>query len=209
MIRIVVVDDHPVFRLGMTALLRTMDDIDVVGEADSPESATIIDGTVDVVLMDLHLGSASGIALTRDLTTRYPNLRVLVITMLEDEDSIVAAVRAGARGYVLKGASPAEIERAIRTVANGDLILSARVAARALSTLSRAPSVPAVFPDLTDREREVLDLVARGLDNTSISRRLGLSPKTVRNNVSTVLAKLRLPDRSAAIVHAREYGLGR
>lgn len=209
MIRVVVVDDHPVFRLGMTALLRTMDDIHVVGEADSPESATIIDETVDVVLMDLHLGSASGIALTRELTTLYPDLRVLVITMLEDDDSIVAAVRAGARGYVLKGASPAEIERAIWAVANGDLILSARVAARALSTLRRSASVPAVFPDLTEREREVLDLVARGLDNTSISRRLGLSPKTVRNNVSTVLAKLRLPDRSAAIVHAREHGLGR
>ncbi|HEX3005928.1 MAG TPA: response regulator transcription factor [Angustibacter sp.] len=211
-IRVVVVDDHPMFRLGMVAMLGSLDGIEVAGQADSAEAAfAAVDGAtdpVDVVLMDLHLGADSGVETTRELVRRHPDLRVLVVTMLEDDDSVVASVRAGARGYLLKGATPVEVERAVRAVANGEVILGPAVAARALAQLTGARQAVSPFPSLTERELEVLDLVARGLDNTSISRRLVLSPKTVRNHVSNVLTKLAVPDRSAAIVRAREAGLG-
>lgn len=209
-IRVAIVDDHPVFRLGMAALLRSLDGITVVAEAASMQQAVErIDANVDVVLMDLHLGADSGAETTRELLRRAPGLKVLVITMLEDDDAVVGAIRAGARGYLLKGADPDEVERAVRAVANGDVLFGHGIAARALTHLTQPPTrQPQVFPALTDREREVLDLVARGLDNTQISRRLTLSPKTVRNNVSNILTKLQLPDRAAAIVRARENGLG-
>jgi DNA-binding NarL/FixJ family response regulator len=209
-IRVAVVDDHPMFRLGMAAMLDSLDDIACVVQADSAQAALDgIDQDVDVVLMDLHLGQDSGVETTRELVRRYPGLRVLVVTMLEDDDSVVASVRAGARGYLLKGATPEEVERAVRAVANGEVILGPAVAALALSQLSGGRSgSSSPFPALTERELEVLELVARGLDNTSISRRLVLSPKTVRNVVSNVLTKLAVPDRSAAIVRAREAGLG-
>ena len=210
-IRVVVVDDHPMFRLGMAAMLASLDGVEVVGQADSADEAYAVvagaDG-VDVVLMDLHLGADSGVEATRELVRRHPDLRVLVVTMLEDDDSVVASVRAGARGYLLKGATPDEVERAVRAVANGEVILGPAVAARALAQLTGSRPAVSPFPALTERELEVLDLVARGLDNTSISRRLVLSPKTVRNHVSNVLTKLALPDRSAAIVRARDAGLG-
>lgn len=211
-IRVVVVDDHPMFRLGMVAMLGSLDGVEVAGQADSAEAAlAAVDGAtgpVDVVLMDLHLGADSGVETTRELVRRHPDLRVLVVTMLEDDDSVVASVRAGARGYLLKGATPVEVERAVRAVANGEVILGPAVAARALAQLTGARQAVSPFPSLTERELEVLDLVARGLDNTSISRRLVLSPKTVRNHVSNVLTKLAVPDRSAAIVRARDAGLG-
>ena len=161
------------------------------------------------MLMDLHLGDDSGIETTRELVRRLPELKVLVITMREDDESVVASVRAGARGYLLKGASPEEVERAVRAVANGEMILGPKVAAKAMSVLMAGRTAARVpFPELTDREREVLDLVARGFDNATISRRLVLSPKTVRNHVANVLAKIGAPDRSAAIVRARDEGLG-
>ncbi len=208
-IRVVVVDDHPMFRLGMTAMLDSLDGVEVVGQADRTETALEVVGPgVDVVLMDLHLGDDSGVETTRELVRRNPALRVLVVTMLEDDDSVVAAVRAGARGYLLKGATPDEVDRAVRAVANGEVILGPAVAARALAHLTGARVSASPFPDLTERELEVLDLVARGLDNASISRRLVLSPKTVRNHVSNVLTKLAVRDRSAAIVRARQAGLG-
>jgi DNA-binding NarL/FixJ family response regulator len=198
-VRVAVVDDHPVFRLGMVALLRSLEGIEVTVEASSAEDALAAIGD----------GVDSGVEVTRELVRRRPDLRVLVVTMLEDDESVVASVRAGARGYLLKGATPGEMERAIRAVANGEVILGPQVAARAMTYLSGARTAGAVpFPELTDREREVLDLVARGFDNATISRRLVLSPKTVRNHVANVLAKLGLPDRSAAIVRAREAGLG-
>jgi DNA-binding NarL/FixJ family response regulator len=224
-VRVVVVDDHPVFRLGMVALLASFDGVRVVGQASSAaEARTVLgitpsgpaaDGTAaagagaDVVLMDLDLGDGSGVDVTRELVRAAPGARVLVVTMHEDEDAVVAAVRAGARGFLVKSASPAEVERAVRAVADGAMILSPSVADRAMAyvvggrTAARVP-----FPQLTDREREVLDLVAAGLDNASISRRLVLSPKTVRNHVANVLAKLAARDRSAAIVLARGEGLG-
>ncbi|WP_455606199.1 LuxR C-terminal-related transcriptional regulator, partial [Cellulosimicrobium funkei] len=163
----------------------------------------------DVVLLDLDLGDGSGVDVTRDLVRADPAARVLVVTMHEDEDAVVAAVRAGARGFLVKSASPAEVERAVRAVADGAMILSPSVADRAMAyVVGGRSAVRAPFPQLTDREREVLDLVAAGLDNASISRRLVLSPKTVRNHVANVLAKLAVRDRAAAIVRAREEGLG-
>ncbi|MFD7006555.1 response regulator [Rhodococcus jostii] len=209
-IRVAVVDDHPVFRLGMVALLSTLDGMEVAAQASSvAEALDVVDGDVDVVLMDLELGDGSGVDATRRIVERHPALRVLVVTMHEDDESLVASVRAGARGYLVKGADPGEVERAVRAVANGEVILGAAVAARAMSFMAASRRVgPTVFPELTDREREVLDLVARGYDNASISRRLVLSPKTVRNHVSNVLAKLGVPDRPAAIVRARDAGLG-
>jgi DNA-binding NarL/FixJ family response regulator len=233
-IRVAVVDDHPVFRLGMAALLDSFNGVRVVGQAASAAEARHLlgltpsvasadatvggtaeeeargpDARADVVLMDLDLGDGSGVDVTRELVRADPTARVLVVTMHEDDDAVVAAVRAGARGFLVKSASPAEVERAVHAVADGAMILSPSVADRAMAYVvggRAATRVP--FPQLTDREREVLDLVAAGLDNASISRRLVLSPKTVRNHVANVLAKLAVRDRSAAIVRAREEGMG-
>jgi DNA-binding NarL/FixJ family response regulator len=204
------VDDHPVFRLGMAGLLNSLDGIEVRAQAaTAAEAHAVVDDSIDVVLMDLHLGDDSGIETTRDLLRRLPDAKVLVITMQEDDESVVAAVRAGARGYLLKGASPDEVERGVRAVANGEVILGPKVAARAMATVTSGRSAVRVpFPELSAREREVLDLVARGFDNATISRRLVLSPKTVRNHVSNVLTKLAVPDRAAAIIKARGEGLG-
>ena len=209
-IRVAVVDDHPVFRLGMAGLLGSLDGIEVVAQAENAAQAVErIDDDVDVVLMDLHLGDDSGIETTRDLVRARPGLAVLVITMDEDDESVVAAMRAGARGYLLKSASPTEVERGIRAVANGEAILGPQVAMRAMATLtSGRTAVRVPFPELSDREREVLDLLARGYDNATIARRMVLSPKTVRNHVSNVLTKLGVPDRAQAMIRARDEGLG-
>lgn len=208
---ILVVDDHPVFRMGLSALLTSLEGMHVVAEADDADSAVAAaaDPLVDVVIMDLHLGESSGIDATRRIVAARPDLGVLVVTMMDDDDSVFAAMRAGARGYLLKGASPEEIQRAVQAVANGEVLFGPGVAARAVSYLAGARQAgPTPFPDLTDREREVLDLVAAGLDNLSISRRLSVSPKTVRNHLSNILTKLQVTDRSQAIVRAREAGLG-
>ncbi|MGX6509002.1 response regulator [Rhodococcus sp. SJ-2] len=209
-IRVAVIDDHPVFRLGMVALLGTLDGIDVVCEASSVRNALdVVTGDVDVVLMDIELGDGSGIDATRSLLSKFPGLRVLVVTMHEDEDTLVASVRAGAHGYLVKGADPSGVERAIRAVADGEMIVGAAVAAKALGAMASSRALaPTVFPQLTGREREILDLVARGLDNGTISRRLVLSQKTVRNHVSNIFGKIGAADRATAIVRAREEGLG-
>lgn len=211
-VRVTLVDDHPVFRIGMVALLDSLEGVTVVGQAAGAEAARALfagEHETDVVLMDLDLGDGSGIDVTRDLLRDRPDLRVLVVTMHEDDDAVVAAVRAGARGFLVKSSPPEAVERAVRAVAAGEMILSPAVAERAMAYVlggQRAARVP--FPQLTAREREVLDLVAHGLDNTAIARRLALSPKTVRNTLATVLAKLSLRDRAAAIVRARAEGLG-
>ncbi|MFG2876427.1 response regulator [Streptomyces sp. NPDC048337] len=214
-LRVLVVDDHPVFRMGMSALLGSLAGVEVVGEASSVESAVAaaVALTPDVVVMDLHLGDAalSGVDATREILRLCPPTAVLVVTMLDDDDSVFASMRAGARGYLLKGAAPAEIERAVRAVANGEVILGPPVASRAMEYLlghAAAGGGPVPLPELTSREREVLDLVARGLDNLAISRRLTLSPKTVRNHLSNILAKLQAATRAEAIVRARQSGLG-
>jgi len=209
-VRLVVVDDHPVFRLGMTALLASIDGLAVVAEAHDVRSAidAVTEHEPDVVLMDLNLGEESGVVATREIVSRRPDVGVLVVTMLDDDDNILAALRAGARGYLLKGAGPAEIERAVRAVAAGELLLAPGVVERALPHLAGTRAPTKVFPQLTDREHDVLELVAQGLDNLHIARRLGLTDKTVRNNLSNVLNKLGVADRGAAIARARDAGLG-
>lgn len=210
-VRVVVVDDHPVFRIGMAALLASLDRIEVVGQADCLEDAVKVVGEhePDVVLMDLDLGASSGVEATRDILRAHPRTGVLVITMLGDDDSLFASIRAGARGYLLKGASPAEIERAVRAVANGEVLLGPQVAQRAATYLSgsRTKGVRPL-PELTDREREVLDLVARGFDNSTIARRLVLSSKTVRNYVYGIATKLDIEGRPQLILRAQQEGLG-
>jgi DNA-binding NarL/FixJ family response regulator len=211
-IRVVLVDDHPVFRIGLAALLSSLPGIAVVGQAaDAAQGRALLleRDDVDVAVVDLDLGDGSGVDVIRDVLRVRSDLRVLVVTMHDDDQAVAASVRAGARGYLLKSAPPDAVERAVRAAAAGEMILSPQVAERAMAyvlggrTAARAP-----FPQLTDREREVLDLVAAGLDNTGIARHLGLSAKTVRNVVATVLAKLALPDRAAAVARARAEGLG-
>ena len=211
-VRIVVVDDHPVFRMGMVALLATVGHFDVVGEAETVDQAVSITTSAapDVVLMDLQLGEGSGVEATRRIVEAQPSVGVLVVTMMDDDDSVFAAMRAGARGYLLKGAGPGDIQRAVEAVVRGEVLLGPQVAARALGYLTGARrDGPTPFPDLTDREREILDLVAAGLDNAAVARRLTVSPKTVRNHLSNVFTKLQVADRAQAIVRAREAGLGR
>lgn len=213
-LRIVLVDDHPVFRLGMAALLGSLPGVEVVGAAAGAREAHALllgEGApeVDVVVMDLDLGDGSGVDVTRELLAARPRTAVLVMSMHEDDDAVVAAVRAGARGYLVKSAPPEQVERAVHAVAAGEMILGPTVAARAMAyVLGGRTAVRVPFPRLTDREREVLDLVAAGHDNVVIARRLGLSAKTVRNHVASVLTKLEVPDRSAVILRARAEGLG-
>lgn len=214
-IRVVLVDDHPVFRMGLSILLEALPGVTVVAEAGTAEAAVAAVGAYgpDLAVVDLHLGDRlpSGIDAIRAMLRIRPGTAVLVLTMLDDDDSVFAAMRTGARGYLLKGAGPGEIERAVRAVANGEVILGPAVASRAVAYLTglRSPgAAPVPLPELTVREREVLDLVARGLDNPAVSRRLVLSQKTVRNHVSNILAKLQAASRSEAVVRAREAGLG-
>lgn len=211
-ISVAVVDDHPLFRRGIISLLDTLEQVEVVGDAATVDAAIeLVERTrPDVVLMDLDLGAASGIDATRSIVRRHPEVAVLVLTMLGDDRSLFAAMRAGARGYLLKVASPREVERAIRAVADGEVLFGADVAARAVALLSGTAEQPQgrPFPELTERESEVLELVARGLDNGSIARTLVLTSKTVRNYVYGIVTKLGAADRSALIVIAREAGFG-
>lgn len=212
-ITVVVVDDHPLFRRGIISLLETLDDVAVAGSAATAEEALRVVGEAlpDVVLMDLDLGDESGIDVTRSILDRHPEIAVLVLTMLGDDRSLLAALSAGARGYLLKVASPREVERAIHAVAEGEVLFGADIATRAVSFLGRGAGAPEAtpFPELTERESEVLELVARGLDNGSIARTLVVTSKTVRNYVYAIITKLQAPDRSALIVMAREAGFGR
>lgn len=212
-ITVVVVDDHPLFRRGIISLLETLDDVAVAGSAATAEEALRVVGEAlpDVVLMDLDLGDESGIDVTRSILDRHPETAVLVLTMLGDDRSLLAALSAGVRGYLLKVASPREVERAIHAVAEGEVLFGADIATRAVSFLGRGAGAPEAtpFPELTERESEVLELVARGLDNGSIARTLVVTSKTVRNYVYAIITKLQAPDRSALIVMAREAGFGR
>jgi DNA-binding NarL/FixJ family response regulator len=212
MIRVVLVDDHPVFRHGLTALLAAMPDIEVLAEGATGHDAVRLAAELrpDVVVMDLNMPELNGVEATRLVTAQHPEVGVLVLTMFEDDDSVFAAMRAGAQGYLVKGADGPEVLRAITSVAGREAIFGPSVARRVLAYLTRPLSVhdERVFPDLTGREREVLELVAAGLGNAAIAHRLSLSPKTVRNNVSSIFAKLQVADRAEAIVRARRAGLG-
>lgn len=210
--RVLVVDDHPVFRAGLRALLDSMEDTEAVGEAarglDAVDQALALQP--DVVVMDLDLPDIDGVEATRRIVATSPHIGVLVLTMFGDDDSVFAAMRAGARGYLLKGDDQAEIRRAIVAVGNGDAIFGPPIASRLMEYLSAPrPDIPAeVFPGLTDRERQVLELIAEGLANPAIASRLDISGKTVRNNISNIFNKLQVADRAQAIVRAREAGLG-
>ena len=209
--RVLVVDDHPLYREGLAMALDTMEQVEVVGQAADGTTAVELATSLapDVVIMDLHLPGMSGVEATRQLLADRPGTGVLVLTMLESDDSLIAAMRAGARGYVLKGADRGEIERALRTVAAGQVVFGSGVAGSVTAWFRNGGSTAQVpFPELTDREREVLDLVARGLTNTEIAARLVLSDKTVRNHVSNVFAKLHVTNRSGAVARARDAGLG-
>ncbi|MCC6630004.1 MAG: response regulator transcription factor [Chloroflexi bacterium] len=207
-IRVLIADDHPVFRFGLRALLSAMSDTEMVGEATSGDEAVTLASTThpDVILMDITMPGMSGIEATRRIREMTPDARVLIVSMLDD-DTVFAAMRAGARGYVVKGTEPAEVLRAIRAVADGDAIFSPGIAERLMRFFTVAPAAP-VFPDLTEREHEVLGLIARGLTNSAIAERLSLSPKTIRNYISEIFSKLAVADRAEAIVRAREAGLG-
>ena len=211
-IRIVIADDHPVYRDGLRALVGRSPDLELAGEAATGlEAVSVAESTQpDVVLMDLRMPGMSGIDATRAILERRPDTRILILTMSEDDDSLFAAMRAGARGYLPKDADSEELVRAIRAAALGEVIFGASIATRMQSwfSASRNRSIDP-FPDLTDREDEVLELVARGLPNPEIARRLSISDKTVRNHVASIFNKLRVADRAGAIVRAREAGLGR
>jgi DNA-binding NarL/FixJ family response regulator len=212
MVRVIVVDDHPIFRLGLAASLGEMEDIELVGEAASgAEVLDLVERTSpDVVLLDLHLPDTSGLEVNRWLAGHVPKVKVIVLTMSEDHLATVAAVRDGARGYVVKGADPNHVEHVINAVMAGDVVLDHGVA-QAMAELAqlRVATSSSPFPQLSRREIEILELVAQGLDNPAIARELFLTPKTVRNHVSNVLAKLNAGDRSQAIVMARRSGLGK
>jgi DNA-binding NarL/FixJ family response regulator len=211
LLRIVIADDHPVFREGLRAQLEAAPDLEVVGEAVDGVSAVAAASVQvpDVVLMDLHMPGGGGVQATRQILAAAPAVKVLVLTMYEDDDLVFAALRAGARGYLVKEASGGDILRAIRSVALGEAVFGPHVADRVLRFFARTPgNAPSPFPQLTHRELEVLDLVARGLDNHTIARRLTLSEKTVRNRVSDVLGKLHVAGRAEAVAAARDVGLG-
>jgi DNA-binding NarL/FixJ family response regulator len=213
-LRVVVVDDHPLYREGLVTAMSAMPGVEVVGEAGDGEQALAVAAEVgpDVVVMDLHMPIMNGIDATRALTAAQPSVAVLVLTMLEGDDSVFAAMRAGARGYLLKGADRAEIARALEGVAHGEIVFSSGIASRVLAFFAAGPGAAAAsldpFPGLTEREREILDLVARGLTNAEIARRLVVSDKTVRNHVSNVFVKLQVAGRAEAVARARDAGLG-
>ncbi|CAA9400608.1 MAG: Two-component transcriptional response regulator, LuxR family [uncultured Nocardioides sp.] len=214
LLSVLVVDDHPLFREGLVEVVRGMAGVGRVEEAaDGAEAvATSLEMRPDVVVMDLHMPGTNGIEATRQILAELPETRVLVLTMLENDESVVSALRAGARGYIVKGAARAEIARAIEGVAAGDVVLGPAVGAKVLGLFNRGSDrgagrvVP--FPELTDRELEVLDLVARGLTNGAIARSLFLSEKTVRNIVSAIFGKLGVAHRAEAVARARDAGMG-
>jgi DNA-binding NarL/FixJ family response regulator len=214
-IRVLVADDHPVFRRGMRAILGAEPEIELVGEATDGEEAVAraLELRPDVVLMDLNMPGVTGIEATRRVLEASPGIGILMLTMFEDDKSIFAAMRAGAHGYVLKGADGAETLRAIHAVANGEAIFSPEITRRLTGYFAAPDGDPRTaatqaFPNLTEREHEILSLMAGGYTNTAIASRLYLSPKTVRNYVSNIFTKLQVSDRPQAIVRAREAGLG-
>lgn len=212
-IRVLIADDHAIFRRGLCALLNAVPGIEIIGEAATGDEA-IAQASVlepDVILMDLQMPGFNGIEATRRILRKSPHIGILVLTMFEDDDSIFAAMRTGARGYLLKGADQTEIVRAIKAVDSGEAIFSPSIAQWLMRYFAalKSSSTAQVFPELTEREREVLALIAQGRSNPEIANRLVLSSKTVRNYVSNIFSKLQVADRAQAIILARDAGLGK
>jgi DNA-binding NarL/FixJ family response regulator len=217
-IRLLIVDDHTLFREGLQAIFLSVDDIEVVGEAATGEDAIQQAQTLkpDVILMDIQMGDVNGIEASKRILEILPETKIIMLTMLEDSESLFAAMIAGARSYVLKGADKAEVLKIIRSIADGEILFGAAVANRVtdyfrnLSAVSTAHDIsPRPFPDLSERELEVLDLIARGFNNHEIAGQLHVSVKTVSNHISNIFSKLHVADRAQAIIKAREAGLGK
>jgi DNA-binding NarL/FixJ family response regulator len=212
-IRILIADDNQRFRSGLKALLAVAPDTTLAGEAATGSEAILMAERLqpDVILMDIQMPGINGIDATRQILQTSPHIGILMLTMFEDDDSVFAAMRAGARGYLLKGALKAEILRAIRGVYSGEAIFGPAIARRLTQFFAqpRSSTMAREFPELTEREQEILELIARHQTNPEIAQRLGLSPKTVRNHVSNIFSKLQVADRAQAIIRAREAGLGR
>jgi DNA-binding NarL/FixJ family response regulator len=209
-LRVLVVDDHPVFRSGLRSAVAATPGAEWIGEATDGEEAVTLARELqpDVVLMDLRMDQMSGTEATRRIMAGRPDTKVLVLTMSDDDESIFAALRAGASGYLLKGVGEAEIAAAITAVGRGDALFSAGVSQRLLDHVSGRDRAPAPFAELSPREQQILDLLAGGLGNVAIASRLSVAPKTVRNSVSVILAKIGAADRAEAVAMAREAGLG-
>ena len=210
-IQVLIADDHTLFRAGLRSLLRLFPDIQVVGEASTGDEIIAQADALqpDIILMDIQMPGVNGIEATRRIIRRSPNIGIIVVTMFEDDSSVFSAMRAGARGYILKEAGEEEVLRAIRAVAQGEAIFSPAIARRLVNFFSNPPQeANPAFPELTEREREILDLIARGESNAEIAQRLVLSPHTVRNHISNIFSKLQVADRAQAIIRARDAGLG-
>lgn len=211
-IRVLIADDHTLFRDGLRALLASITDIEVVGEASSGTDALrlAMEQQPDVILMDIQMPDVNGIEATRQILRASPHIGIIVLTMFQDDDTVFAVMRAGARGYVLKGADQAVLLRAVRAVANGESLFSPEIAARLMRFFAnlQPASQPEFFTELTDREREILAFIADGETNADIADKLVISMKTVRNHVSNIFSKLQVADRAQAAIRAREAGLG-
>jgi len=211
-LRVLIADDHTLFRDGLRTLLATAPETELVGEATTGEEAIARAALLqpDLIIMDLQMPIVNGIEATRQIMRASPHIGILVVTMFDDDQSVFAAMRAGARGYLLKGATHDEMLRAIRAVGGGEAIFSPAIAARLIDyfTNIRSNTPRQVFPELTDREHEVLQLIAQGYKNAEIAGELVISPKTVRNHITNILSKLQVADRAEAILRARQAGLG-
>ena len=209
---VLIADDHPLFRSGLRALLASMPEVSLVGEATNGAEAVQMAEALqpDLVLLDLQMPEGGGLAAIRQIVRTSPQIRILIVTMFQDDDSVFAAMRAGARGYVLKDSYDEDIRRAVLAVGKGEAIFSPAIAARMMSYFAARPAGPNEdFPQLTESEHAVLRLMATGANNEAIAQQLGYSPKTVRNYSSNIFSKLQVADRAQAIVKAREAGLGR
>ncbi len=216
-IRLLVVDDHTLFREGLSALLSAIDDMELVGEATTGEESQLLAESLqpDVILMDINMPGINGVEATRKILRANPMIGIIMVTMLEDDASIFSAMRAGARGYVLKGAQHQELLQTIRAVAGGQALFGPAIATRIIDFFDKQETnikktLPAdAFPSLTPRELEVLDLIAHGVNNAQIAEKLVISDKTVRNHITSIFSKLQVADRAAAIIEARNAGFGK
>ena len=210
---LLIADDEPAFRSGLRALLKSADELALVGEAATGGEVIRLAAELqpDIILMDINMPGVNGIEATRRILNTSPHIGILILTMFEDDDSVFAAMRAGARGYLLKGSLKAEILRAIQTVGGGGVVFGAAIAQRMMRYFAGVKPIESsdLFPELTDREREILSLIAEGRNNNDIAQRVGLSGKTIRNHITNIFNKLQVADRAQAIVRAREAGLGK